>query len=214
MFSLDRSRQKFSLIFTVLASLIFLCYWILDRELVNFFYLHQTRQYKWLALCAEIPPNIAGVAVLAIYILALVYFLLAKTHKINNLIHIANICAVSVFFKDIAKIVFNRYFPDTWFCNNLSYLQNKLYGFGGIYAKLLNSSFPSGHVTLISSFAIATSYFYPKLFYILIPVVFITILGQVTMYYHFLSDTIAALLLVFIIKEIYCEYLHKNKLTQ
>ncbi|MCY4044324.1 MAG: phosphatase PAP2 family protein [Cellvibrionales bacterium] len=191
---------------------IFISYFYLDRTIVYFFNGIDTRQYRLLTIAAE---GVPALAVTFIVIMLLVHFYRYFCHSKSLLspwIHIAIICCISNYIKSLLKKLFGRYFPDTWFCDNLSLLENDMYGFAGAY-KLTNSSMPSGHLTLATAFLLGLLFFFPSRWMrgVAIAGILLTFLGQLSLYYHFLSDLLAGLLLGLTVVTIYTEFLTRIK---
>lgn len=106
-----------------------------------------------------------------------------------------NSIAIGILLKDIFKIIFGRYWANSFICNNPSFLENGVYGFNWFTNGPAYTSFPSGHATLIFAFAVSMWILYPKFRWIWVILPVCVVVGQVGMYFHFLSDVIAGGLL-------------------
>jgi membrane-associated phospholipid phosphatase len=106
-----------------------------------------------------------------------------------------NAVVIGQFLKDIFKVIFGRYWPATFVCNNPSLVSNHVYGFQWFKSGSAYASFPSGHTTFIFSFSISMWFLFPKLRWLWFLLAFLVVVGQIGMYYHFLSDVIAGALL-------------------
>ncbi len=205
----------YRLILVFIGTIVF-SYVFLDRELVVLAVDYQTRTLPMLSALFELLSNAIPALSVAFSVLILLYtlisFLLNSPFKQQKLIHIANLVALGTFCKSVLKDLLNRYFPDTWFCQNPSYLQDGLYGFGPLLNGIkLNSSMPSGHITVTTTFLLGLSVFYPRCKPWAWPLILLTAFGQVILYYHFLSDTLLAMLLGLLIVRVYKHQLDMNQ---
>ena len=71
--------------------------------------------------------------------------------------------AVTAFIVNGIKMIFGRYWADTFMCNNLSLLHNNVYGFNWFNSQDINQSFPSGTVALITAFSVSMMVFFQNL---------------------------------------------------
>jgi membrane-associated phospholipid phosphatase len=86
------------------------------------------------------------------------------------------------------KTVFGRTWPETWVNNNPSYFGNGTYGFFPFHGGQGWASFPSGHMTAISSFAGAMWFFLPRLKWVGVIAILIVGVGLLGADFHWLSD--------------------------
>src|SRR5262245_52096730 len=101
---------------------------------------------------------------------------------------------VAVQFKDTLKIVFGRYWPDTWTHDNPSLIGNGSYGFHPFQLKPYASwyeSFPSGHTTATCAVIAVLWFCWPKLRWLWALVVATVVIGLLGANYHFLGDIVA-----------------------
>jgi membrane-associated phospholipid phosphatase len=113
--------------------------------------------------------------------------------------------------KNMLKIVFGRYWPKTWFHNNLSLIHDGVFGFNWWHGYNNFSSFPSGHSTYLGFCFIWFIVLMPKLRWLGYIFLFILPFSLIILDYHFLGDCLAGLSLGFI-----CSYLSfylLNKIT-
>lgn len=99
------------------------------------------------------------------------------------------ILAVAV--KDVLKFAFGHTWPETWINHNPSYIQDGVYGFFPFHGGPGWASFPSGHMTVVTSAMGVFWLAWPRLraVWLLPPIV--TAVGLYGMDYHFVGDMIA-----------------------
>ena len=178
--------------FLLLIVLITLSYYWIDRQLVWFLVAHDSRQLFGLKFMANDITHPIGAFVFLFYIyfaIRLEKLLLNKTDK--KLIIMCNSIVITVFLKDILKMVFGRYWADTFICNNPSLVHNDVYGFNGFTTGDTFASFPSGHAAFIFSFSTSMWILFPKLRWLWCLLAALVVIGQAGMYYHFISDILA-----------------------
>jgi membrane-associated phospholipid phosphatase len=102
---------------------------------------------------------------------------------------------VAVSIKDQAKFAFGRLWPETWVYGNPSWIANGAYGFAPFHGGAGWSSFPSGHMTVITAPMVVLALAQPRWRWIAaIPVALVAI-GLFGADYHFVGDMIAGTLL-------------------
>lgn len=191
----------------VTALLCVLCYFYVDRQVVWFLMSYHTQQYRVLKLFAD-----GFVAVMLWFsFIYLCYFYLKLYRqtltKFDRKLLMASVAVVvATFMKNSFKIVFARNWPETFFCNNPSLINNHVYGFHWFDRNMAFTSFPSGHTTIAFAFATAMWSLFPRfrLLWGLLPS--LVAIGQVALYYHFVSDVIAGALLGTLVGLATCRY--------
>jgi membrane-associated phospholipid phosphatase len=179
-------------VFVLAVLSIVLAYFFCDRQIVWFLVLHHSHNWiflKWMA----------NDIVIAIHICIILYYFYVLSRLISTkltmferkLLWVCNTAVVSIFIKDNLKCFFSRYWPATFINNNPSLIQNNMYGFNWCKGSELYASFPSGHATFIVAVCASLDYFFPRYRFLYIVLVAVVILGQLGMYYHYLSDLIA-----------------------
>lgn len=102
---------------------------------------------------------------------------------------------ISQFFSskltNLLKIVFGRYWTETFTHGNLSLIKNKTYGFDFFHGDLEHASFPSGHTTVIFAVMTVLWIMYPRWRPFAIFWCSIVILGLLGCNFHFPSDILA-----------------------
>jgi membrane-associated phospholipid phosphatase len=93
--------------------------------------------------------------------------------------------------KDELKYVFGHTWPDTWVNHNPSYIQNGVYEYVWFHGGPGYASFPSGHMTIVTSVMGLFWLAWPKLRAVWVLPAVITAIGLYGMDYHFVADMIA-----------------------
>lgn len=117
--------------------------------------------------------------------------------KLLLIIYIALLVIIAGAAKTLLKDIFGRYWIQSWKGDNLSLLRDSIYGFkfmGGFSSKE-NFSFPSGHLTFISTICISTLILYPKFKILAFIFIIGAVLAQVSLNYHYLGDTLCGIAL-------------------
>ncbi|MCL9783064.1 phosphatase PAP2 family protein [Vibrio sp. S4M6] len=171
---------------------IVVCYYFIDKPAAEYAATVNFRQYPVFSWFASTPVYISYLT--AIFVVVSI-FCLVWERRIHKWMMCSILVAVSLMLstiaKNILKFVFGRYWPATWKDANPSWLDNHEYGFHPFHTGVWYQSFPSGHATAILASMTVIGLFYPKLRSIALFLVAITLVGQLAMYYHFVSDLIA-----------------------
>jgi membrane-associated phospholipid phosphatase len=93
--------------------------------------------------------------------------------------------------KDELKYCFGHTWPDTWINKNPSYIQNGVYGYFPFHGGPGYASFPSGHMTIVTSVMALLWLAWPRLRAVWVLPAVITAIGLYGMDYHFVADMIA-----------------------
>lgn len=105
------------------------------------------------------------------------------------------LCSVSVLItetmKNQLKFIFGRTWPESWYQNNPSFIQDGIYGFNWFHSGDMYQSFPSGHMAAICAVASVLWSYYPRLRPILFIATLAALVGLVGANFHFLSDALA-----------------------
>ena len=171
---------------------IIICYFWVDRQVVWFLVQHHSQHYKLLSILAYDIVALLSILILLFYLYSFVRIL---SHKITNLEHkllsLCNSVVIAIFLKTTLKIIFGRYWPATFICHNPSLVSNDAYGFNWFKSGTAYGSFPSGHTTFIVAFGVGLWLIFPELRWLATLLIACVVLGQIGMYYHFVSDVIA-----------------------
>lgn len=163
-----------------------------DRPIADFAHLH-TQGTPWIQHVAELPAPLFVVGWPVFFALGAV--LLWRRTLPDWLITLwlsGGALGVAVFAKAGLKHVFGRTWPDTWTHNNPSYLHDGVFEFrlfagdGAAYA-----SFPSGHLTVMLTFATVVALRHRALRWPCAIAVAATAFGQIASDYHWTSDALA-----------------------
>lgn len=198
--------SKLPSIKTVMASgvIIFVAicvaYFLLDRPLVTFAAEHGLRQFRWLHHIQTLPEYFIITQPLMI-LFSVAVMLRARFVKQTLSDGLDRFCffiwastisiLLSVTAKPPLKFIFSRTWPDTFKEDNMSFLQDGVYGFHWFEVGVAYKAFPSGHTMAVTAMAMVIWYIYPKLRWLSITAILAVVIGLLGMYYHFLSDTLA-----------------------
>jgi membrane-associated phospholipid phosphatase len=97
--------------------------------------------------------------------------------------------------KEVAKYAFGRTWPETWVCNNPSFVQSGVFGFSPFHGGAGWGSFPSGHETRVCAVAGCLWVLTPRLRPLCVVAVLAVATGLLGADYHWLSDVLAGGLL-------------------
>lgn len=172
--------------------LVIFSYYFIDRQLACIFYAYKARNLPILRnMSAEIVDVIMAFVFL-FYIYTGICLARLKPDQINKKLPVmCNAIVISVFLKIAFKLIFSRYSAETFLYNNPSLLNYHFYGFNFFTFNPRLTSFPSGHATVMFSFATSMWFLFPKLRWLCLSLACIVALALVGMYYHFVSDVIA-----------------------
>jgi membrane-associated phospholipid phosphatase len=92
--------------------------------------------------------------------------------------------------KDSLKFAFGHTWPETWTNHNPSYIQDGVYGYFPFHGGAGWSSFPSGHMTVITAVCGILWLAWPRLRTIWVLPPLVTAVGLYGMDYHFVADMI------------------------
>jgi membrane-associated phospholipid phosphatase len=191
------SMQSVLMISILLVIGIFISYGWVDRSVVWFLAKHNLRSIPLLKIFAN-DIVLALTAVMVIfYIQSGIRILFSKDHPIDLCAFhcVALAVLISAFIKDALKYMFGRYWPSSFGQAQDSLIANNHYGFHWFHGSESLGSFPSGHATFIIAFAVSMTACYPKLRWIAWILAALVCISQIGMYYHFVSDVLAGVLL-------------------
>ncbi|CAH0539356.1 phosphatase PAP2 family protein [Vibrio marisflavi] len=193
------SLKKFLFISISTFIAIILCYFYLDRAVTEYAAELNLRQYQLLDFFSSIPVYVIYLSAVACVsaIARLIY-----KRKLEKWMVCSFLVAISLYVsslaKNLLKFVFGRYWPATWKEGNPSWINNQEYGFHPFHSGVWYQSFPSGHATAIFASMIVLALFYPRLRILSVLLIALTCIGQLGMYYHFVSDLIGGAYLGFV----------------
>lgn len=180
----------------MIISLLIFSYYHIDRQLVWMLASQHSRDWLLLKIFANDITNVICAFVFIFYIYFAATLAKFNTNLINKkLVCMCNAVVIAIFLKDGLKMLFGRYWPSTYMCNNPSLIDSNVYGFNWFSKGTPFSAWPSGHATLICAFAASMWFLFPKLRIVWVLLAMLVIIGQVGMYYHFFSDVVAGAIL-------------------
>ena len=183
--------KKISIGFVLTAISVVISYLFLDRPIAFWMYAHPLSLYPCFEWITYIAVGIGAVMAFCLPVFAVIS-ISRPLKKIEKIVFISSLSlAVTIFLKDIAKLIFGRYWIQTWIDQNPSLISNGAYGFHFLQAGSEYGSFPSGHTAIVCSSMTFLWFFAPKWRFIAILLVFLEVLGLIVMDYHFLSDILA-----------------------
>lgn len=173
-----------------------LCFYYVDRQVISVLIAHQSRDFGVLKLFSNSITDVIGTFIVLFYIYFGTKLLMNKLYAADKqLIVMCNSVVISTFFKDILKGIFGRYWAETFTCQNPSLIRDNAYGFNWFAIDGINASFPSGHAAFIFSFSVSMGLLFPRLRWLWGLLAILVLIGQIGMYYHFVSDVIAGAVL-------------------
>ncbi|MGB6976035.1 MAG: phosphatase PAP2 family protein [Gammaproteobacteria bacterium] len=177
------------------AALVVICYYYVDRPVAFWVHDQHFRQYPLLKYFTFIPNYIAALVPIIYIGFIILYAFGIDRYFTRVMLAIANSVVIAIFLKTVSKIMFGRYWAETWIGKNPSLIKNKAYGFH--FFRMGNSygSFPSGHTTVIMAAMTVLWIAYPKLRLLYVLLVAIVIVGLVGKNDHFVGDTLGGLFL-------------------
>jgi membrane-associated phospholipid phosphatase len=98
---------------------------------------------------------------------------------------------VAVAIKDQLKYLFGRTWPETWVNNNPSYIKDGVFGFFPLHGGPGWASFPSGHMTAITSVLAVLWVRWPGFRWLYALLWLDVVVGLLGADYHWLSDIVA-----------------------
>jgi membrane-associated phospholipid phosphatase len=189
-----RSLLRRSLIILVLCAMVVtLAYFFIDKPVAYFVYNHQIDKFeilRWLTVTPEYVESAASFF-LVLVVIRLCWKPLAPWEGV--LFAAAVSLFITLVLKDHLKLVFGRYWPDTWIHDNPSLIKNDAYGFHSFHHgsyQMWYASFPSGHTARIFSVLTVVWVAYPRWRWFCIVWYATVIIGLVGMNYHFVGDVI------------------------
>ncbi|MBP9721736.1 MAG: phosphatase PAP2 family protein [Gammaproteobacteria bacterium] len=190
--------HKFLIYSFLTIGLAVLSYYFLDRPVAQWTY-NNTKFHDWHLIwqyATYLQPMYAYLAPWYVFYFVIQIGKGRNIQSIQSWQKILLVMIISMWFtlavNDQLRVLFGRYWPDTWFHGNLSYIQHKFYGFTWFKMNHEFKSFPSGHTSLIFGFMMALLWqvdnFKVKLFAIANCI--LVGIGLILMCYHFVSDVI------------------------
>jgi membrane-associated phospholipid phosphatase len=191
----------FSLRMYVLCSILLIVaiigsYFYLDRTVVTWLVQHHSRDVFWFKIMANWLVQAMMIVVPLFYLSAAVAFYMRRLGDRMQQVLLACHATVLAYVMDhFFKFIFARTWPATFSCDNISWLRDGVYDFHWFKSGVAYGSFPSGHTAWASATACAVAMLYPKSRILCSLLLFTVMFGLIVMYYHFVSDVLAGMLL-------------------
>jgi membrane-associated phospholipid phosphatase len=134
-------------------------------------------------------------AILTIIILGIKGCLKVLTQQESRLFLMSVTIGIAVYIKSFLKILFGRFWPQTWYLDNPSLLQNQVYGFDFLHLDFPYGAFPSGHATVVFCAMTFVWLLAPKWRWLALLVCLLQASALIVLNYHFLSDVIGGAVL-------------------
>jgi membrane-associated phospholipid phosphatase len=174
----------------ICALLVTLCYFFVDRPVAFFVHDHNYNHIevlKWLTHIVDVLEWLAAL----VLVLGVVRLAWGPMTRVERVLFAAAISlAVSVIVKESLKVVFGRYWPETWVNNNPSLIRDDAYGFHPFELGSAYDSFPSGHTTRTFAVMAVIWIAYPRWRWLSVLVCGAVVIGLVGMDYHFVGDVV------------------------
>lgn len=188
-----RKLKQGALISTVFMLSIIVAVLYLDRPLALFMHNSEFDQLFQLRYITEKLPDIMAGGIIIAIILSKTIF--AWPQKIIMAIYFYVALYISMQIKDLLKIFFGRYWPKTWIQNNLSLINNNVYGFNFLHGSAMVGAFPSGHSACTAFCVMWLIRLLPKCQSGFILIGMMVPISLIILDYHFLGDCLAGIIL-------------------
>ena len=163
----------------------------LDRPLATFSHanFHGEAVFDWMQRLPEYLTGAAALILLGLVISAALGW--APRGVCEVLVRASLSLAAAVLIKDQLKYLFGRTWPETWVNNNPSYIKDGVFGFFPLHGGAGGSSFPSGHMTAVTSVLAVLWVRWPRLRWLYALLWLDVVVGLLGADYHWLSDIVA-----------------------
>jgi membrane-associated phospholipid phosphatase len=183
--------RRYLMAFVICAALVVLAEAFVDRPAARFS--HDVIGGNAVLLTMQrIPEWLTAVAVPLLVVTGLIHL---GRGELRGPIRVLFLAPISLLLagaiKDALKYAFGHTWPETWVNHNPSYIQDGVYGFFPFHGGAGWASFPSGHMTVVTSVAGLFWIAWPRLRAVWVLPPLITAIGLYGMDYHFVGDMIA-----------------------
>jgi len=184
-------QKRNMLFFLFMVFLVGVSYQFFDRDLAFWVHNKNFRQYPIFDMLTHIPD-----VMLVMVVIYCIYYSIRFESIRNDVKHrpfraMIISFAITVLLKDALKIVFGRYWPETWIHNNVSLIRDHAYGFNLFHKGTAYQSFPSGHTANTAAIVTVLWVAYPRFRWVSVVLSAAVVIGLLADNYHFLSDVIA-----------------------
>ena len=115
--------------------------------------------------------------------------------RITTIIYFYLSLYVTMWIKYLLKILFGRYWPKTWIHNNLSLINNNIYGFNFFHGSAMIGAFPSGHSAYTAFCIMWLIMLLPRSRIGFIVIGMMVPISLIILDYHFLGECLAGIFL-------------------
>jgi membrane-associated phospholipid phosphatase len=172
------------------AVLVTFCYFFVDRPVAYYIHARQINKSAALERLTHIPMAFDVIAPIVLVLAAVKRAWAPWTRLDRTLVAASVSLVIAVFFEHYLKILFGRYWPETWVEDNPSLIGNGSYGFHLFHAGPIYGSFPSGHTARAFAALSVIAGAYPMWRWPCLAVCGFVMAALVGMDYHFVGDTI------------------------
>jgi len=163
----------------------------LDRPIATFVHaqIQNKTIFDQMQKLPEILPGAAAVILAGLVLAAAVGWRGGAACEVLVRCSISLLAAAAI--KDQLKFLFGRTWPETWINNNPSFIKDGVFGFFPLHGGLGWASFPSGHMTAITSVLAVLWLRWPRLRWLWALLWLDVVVGLLGADYHWLSDIVA-----------------------
>lgn len=184
-------------------TLVVLAYIFVDRPLATFF--HQLELRTNIHVLRILTALGQWIAYLVIFFFVALYFRYVRVNLVceSRSWYLLGCMLAANLVCFVLKVILGRARPDLLFTINE-------FGFYWFKFSKYYWSFPSGHTTTVVSLAIGVGVLFPRWFYVAIVVALLVAASRVLLYYHYLSDVLAAFYLTVFVVGFFTQYLRQK----
>lgn len=163
----------------------------LDRPIATFAHaqFHGVAVFDWMQKLPEVLPGAAALVLVGLVVAVAAGRSLGGTGEILVRCSLSLVVAVAV--KEQLKYLFGRTWPETWINNNPSFIKDGVFGFFPLHGGPGWVSFPSGHMTAITSVLAVLWVMWPRWRWLYALLWLDVVVGLLGADYHWLSDIVA-----------------------
>lgn len=168
-----------------------IAYFWLDRPIASFVnaQFHGQAIFDRMQKLPEVLPGAAALVLLGLVAAKATGRSLGRSGEI--LVRCSLSLVVAVAIKDQLKYLFGRTWPETWINNNPSFIKDGVFGFFPLHGGPGWASFPSGHMTAITSVLAVLWTLWPRWRWLYVLAWLDVVVGLLGADYHWLSDIVA-----------------------
>jgi membrane-associated phospholipid phosphatase len=188
------SRRTTAIACAVTIAAIILTYVVLDRPIADLAHtLGKPAWCRWLTYIADIPVPASAIGLILAFLAWLAGWRPGALGRL--LICVGIVTLASSTLKDMLKLAAGRPWPETWVNNNPSWIGTHTFGFFPFHGGAGWGSFPSGHMTVITTPCAALWQSARRARPVLVALPLLVAVGLLGCDFHFASDCLAGALL-------------------